>query len=131
MKEFLLNQALNHAFKNLKKHPELNNFPHWSFVVVDSKIISTGVNQKTSPPKYFGYHNLIDPTFIPKYHSELRAIKKAKIKNSFSLINVRLNKFGEIKNSMPCLKCKNILIEFNCKTVFYSTELGWQKLRLN
>lgn len=128
MKKLLLEETLKIARKGLKTHPEFNNFPHWSFIVFKNKIISFGVNKKQIPPKHFGYHQHSDPTFLPKFHSELDALKKSKIKDNFNVINIRLNKQGQTRNSMPCKNCRILLRNFGCKKVYFTTEIGWGTL---
>lgn len=89
------------------------------------------------PFKWMGYHAALSAKsednfpLIPKWHSELDAIKKSKGKASgCTAVNVRLNKAGEMRMSMPCSVCHRLLYASNIKKVFFSTSLGWANMSL-
>ena len=131
MKKSILEVILNKCKRTLKSHPEYENFPHWTFLVQDNQIVSQGLNRKHEPSLSLGYHNCKDKSFIPKWHSEPDSIKRCvRILNNFSAINVRLNRQGQMKMSMPCKTCRRILSTLNCKKVYFTTEFGWQSLTL-
>lgn len=125
MKKSLLNQALQIAESKLLYHTE-ESFLHWSFVVQRNKILDYGTNCKLIPPIHLGYHRWGRAT-PPKTHSEVRAYHKAKglldDKKEFQLINVRLTKSGEIRNSQPCECCYNLLKELGCCKFYFSTSM--------
>lgn len=130
MKKSLLDIALNKSKKTLESHPEYENFPHWTFLVQDNQIVSSGLNRKHEPDVYYGYHDCKDKTFIPKLHSEPNAIKRCvRVLNDFYAINIRLNRQGQMKMSMPCKTCRRILFTLGCKRVYFTTEFGWQILK--
>lgn len=132
MKKSILDDCLRDAKKRIHKHPEYENYMHWSFIIKDNKIISKGVNHNTEPHKKFGYHELkrgLD--FRPKFHSELDSIVSSKrnVRESI-MINIRLSKSGEIKTSLPCKSCRRILKIFGIKKCYFTTEYNWGYLTL-
>ena len=99
MRKNLLNIAINIAKEKLNIHPEYNNYPHYTFIVQDNKIIGYGLNMSGEPPKSYGYQKRLN-NGIAKMHSEFVAYKKMKAilhNKPFEIINIRLNKKGELK----------------------------------
>lgn len=94
MKRKLLSECLSIAIKNNHKHPEGDCYHHFSFVIQDNKIISTGVNRKSHPFTYLGFKS------YSKLHSEVDAFYKAKgimdkdVK--FEVVNIRLFRLSDI-----------------------------------
>jgi hypothetical protein len=129
MKRSLLNQALRIAKDKLSTHPELDNFPHYSFIVQAGKIIEWATNGAHEPPIHYGYHNRQkDDGFKPKYHSETWAYKRARgilEDGSFEIVNIRLNKKGEIRLARPCKPCYDLLTILGCRRYYYSSEVGF------
>lgn len=107
-------------------HPQYQNFIHFSFVVQGNKIIGYGRNNCETPAKHMGYHNRV-PT--PKMHSEINAYRKTRgildRAKPFYLVNVRLNKSGEVRLSKPCVCCYSLLNSLGCKQIYYSSEVGF------
>lgn len=146
MKRAILQDILKkcHHQLQLGTHPQKDNFIHWTFLVKDGRIISSGVNRPVEPPRHFGYHTEIcreAPPFpakncssphVPKLHSELDACRKAK-GNAWgcTAVNVRFNKAGEMRMSMPCSVCYRLLYAMGVKKVFFSTHLGWADMPVN
>jgi tRNA(Arg) A34 adenosine deaminase TadA len=97
---------------------------HFSFVVRRNTIVSIGWNQpfKTHPQaQRFGYRfNCI--------HSELHAIlkfsKAVRELSHYMLVNVRLDKQGDVRMSKPCVTCQKLLGVFTFNEVWYSTNEG-------
>jgi hypothetical protein len=125
MKKSLLKQILEVCGKKLSRHPELNNFPHYSFVIKDGKIVSWARNSKVEPPKHFGYHRKWDKGFRPKYHSELAAYKKNPVKPPFQIVNVRLTRQGKLRMSKPCPACTKLMTALGCCRFYYSFDHGF------
>ena len=120
------------ALQNLHKHPLYleGKKLHFSFIVQRRQIVEWGCNMLHEPPIHMGYVQRINGA-DPKLHSELVAYKKAKglLKDKkFVLINIRLNKKGEIRLSKPCVCCHEILSSLGCVLFYYSTEEGYQKI---
>ena len=131
MKKSLLTQVLQQCRRELREHPQYEHFPHWTFLVnTNNQIISFGVNREHEPPRSLGYHDVIcrdkSKEFKPKWHSELDAVKRCRFNLCDSIaINIRLNKAGEAKLSMPCKACRNLLYVTNVKRCYFTTDYGW------
>ena len=122
IKKRFLNQMLKKSVISLENHPEYSAFPHWTYIIYKNEIVSIGLNRKYEPPITYGYHRSDDPTFIPKWHSELDAIKKWNIRNSgFDIVNIRLNESGDIRLSKPCKTCAKMLYFLNCRNAYFTT----------
>jgi tRNA(Arg) A34 adenosine deaminase TadA len=130
----LITIAKNIAIKNIYKHPLFNQQGrklHFSFIVADGTIIEWGCNMAHVPPVHMGYSKRINNN-EPKLHSELVAYKKAKglLYTDFEIINIRFNRAGKLRISMPCSVCYSILKELGCKTFYFSNADGsYGKLR--
>lgn len=126
MKKALLADCIRIAQDKLLDHPQYEHFPHWSFGIWQGKIIATGINRGHEPAKLFGYHR---PNFVPKLHSELDCILKCRRSlRDLDIVNVRLNRKGEARLSMPCRRCRELLSVMEIKNIYFTTESGWGKL---
>jgi len=115
-----------------------NNFPiamkkhHFSFIIQNNKIVEWGTNVSicrgvditgTQSPKYRGY-----PEYA-MFHSEAAAYKKARgilnPKETFEVVNVRLNTTSDMLLSKPCDCCFHFLRTLNCSRVWFSTKTGF------
>ena len=126
MKKSILYDCLMQA--NDYKNRHVNQFKHFTFIVQRNKIIGWGKNQATLHSRVPGY---------PEYswiHSEAAALKRAhmntKSQESFSVINIRINRFGELRCSKPCQCCEFYLRLFGCKEVYYTTLSGFERMKL-
>ncbi len=127
MKKSLLDDALKIAIDNLSNHPEYQHYAHFTFIVKNNQIVEWATNTSHTPPKHYGYASRIKGA-IPKTHSEINAYKKARRilgKQSFSIINVRLNRSRQMRLSKPCNCCHNIMVAMGCKKFYYSSEVGF------
>jgi tRNA(Arg) A34 adenosine deaminase TadA len=129
MKRSLFIEATQIAKKKLSKHPQ-GTYSHYSFIVQKNELVGYGINQDGEPLVHWGYNkNKEDPTYSPKIHSEIHAFRKNKAllkKNqSFEIINIRLNRKGELRLSKPCKCCNYLLSELGCKKFYYSCETGF------
>lgn len=108
-------------------HPEFGNYHHYSFIVQDNKILEMGMNRKGPPPAGFGYNQEFG-----KIHSETDAYKKAKgiidPSKPFEIVNIRLNKKGNLRMSKPCRCCSSFLDAVGCRSVYFSTNDGFAKV---
>lgn len=134
MKKSIFDTCSNTAISKLYKHPELGNFMHYSFIVQNNKIIEWGTNRRVCPAKHFGYNKkCTDVDFVPKRHSELDVYFKARgLLNKtkpFEIINIRLNKKGQLKLSKPCSCCYELLKALGCKNFYYSSAVGFLSIR--
>lgn len=122
MTKQLLNDSLRRAQQSLQKHPQFDHYLHWSFIVQSNQIVEWGMNREAEPPKHWGYR----PN--SKLHSEYCAYKKARglLSNGpFQLINIRLNRQGEMKLSRPCRTCQQWLTALGCNKLVWTTPQGW------
>jgi hypothetical protein len=130
MKKRILQECLRIAKEHNKPelHPEWGCYHHFSFVIVDNKILEWGTNCKGDPLISLGY-----PKW-GKIHSEYAAWKRAKglmnKKDYFSVVNIRLTKQGVISESKPCSCCFNFLKDQNCKHIWFTTDIGWCMIKL-
>ena len=67
-------------------------------------------------------------------HAEVDAYRKAKgILNHddrFEIVNIRLNKNSDLRISKPCAFCHDFLKAVGCRIVHYSTNEGFERIRL-
>ncbi len=126
MKKSMLTQILLKCRKDLPEHPEYLHFPHWTFFIRNNEFVSQGVNRKHEPEKKYGYHI---KDFKPKWHAELDAIRRCRRGLAdLIVVNVRLNKNGNARMSMPCKTCRNLLYAIDVKKIYFTTESGWGTL---
>jgi hypothetical protein len=129
VKRSILLECINTAKK--RNTPELHNqyefFAHTSFFIQDNKILGFDVNKGGDPETYLGYGKL------RKKHSEREAFKKTRHKldmnKGFSVINIRLNKKGDLMLSKPCDTCYEFLSDIGCSSVLFSTSQGFAELK--
>jgi deoxycytidylate deaminase len=118
MNQQLLDKTIEIS-KSLVEIPDSKN-KHFSFIVFQGKILSIGWNHgwRTHPiARKLGYrfdaiHSELDS--IIGYRGEEKRLKKC------TLINVRVNRFGELGMSKPCPNCLNLLSEYRFKDIYYT-----------
>lgn len=136
MKKAVLQHLIKKCRKDLLsgRHPQKDNFIHWTFLVRNGRIVSQGVNRPIEPSRYYGYHSVLrcdSDSFTPKWHSELDALHRSGFcLRDYIAVNVRLNKTGELRLSLPCTGCRRILKVMNCEKVYFTSESGWGQLTL-
>jgi len=135
MKRSFIRTVVDRCRKDLKNHPEYARYPHWSFLVCDNRIYATGLNRTHEPLIIYGYHRKHDHTFRPKLHAELEAFRKFHGNllqlHVMEMLNIRLNRRGELRCARPCTPCLNMLVGFEIKTVYWSTlDQDFTKLKL-
>lgn len=127
LKSSLLVECLRISCKHLPKHPEFNAYKHYSFVIQNNSIIEWGTNR--AAPSIIGYQPW------QKLHSENQAYFRAQgllNKNKrFDIVNIRLNKSGDILLSHPCKCCISFLKHLGCNYVWFTTALGFARLKIN
>ncbi len=124
MKISKLKVLIKECKRKLSHHPELDHYPHFSFIFSKTgERLGGGTNGCYEPPIHWGYHKR---GYKPKLHAEIRAYLNAKrrISGAFSIVNVRLDKDGEIKNSAPCCTCRTLLSALGCESFTYSISLN-------
>jgi tRNA(Arg) A34 adenosine deaminase TadA len=111
-------------------HPEWGNFLHYSVIVQNNKIIEMGFNRSIHKGalRHLGYSD------ESKIHSEVDAYNKAKghpdfdFNDPFEVVNMRLNRQGDMRMSKPCSCCHNFLNTLGAKGCYFTTDVGWAKL---
>ena len=128
MKRNLISQCLSIAKKHNNTHPNKNSWHHFCFIIQDNKLIEWGFNRRGKPLNGHGYmpHQMV--------HAENDAYKKAKgimdKRESFEIINIRLNRRGELRNSFPCKCCMSYLKFFGCNKIWFTTNVGFAKMEI-
>jgi tRNA(Arg) A34 adenosine deaminase TadA len=112
--------------KSLKDLPYGKN-RHFSFITRGNKIISFGYNNswKTHPiAKICNYR-------FDSIHSELAALLKFKLHyrgldflKKCSLVNTRINRFGDFCMSRPCVNCLKWISLIKFKDIYYTKGNG-------
>ena len=133
MNKNLLRHCIGRSLRGLSSHNQYKHYIHYSFAVVDGSVYVVGTNKSAVPSVHLGYNQRVPE---PKIHSELDAYKKLRKivpigKVQWSLINVRLNRSGEMKNSRPCHVCQEWLSQVGCTEVYYTTEAGWSNMKMS
>jgi len=121
MKRKLLIKCLSIATKNNCNHPESDCYHHFSFIVQKNKIVAWGTNRRSSPLTFLGY-----PSYS-KMHSEIDAYYKSKgimDKSDFEVVNIRLTKSNNVKESTPCKCCYAFLKHLGCSRIWFTTSIG-------
>lgn len=100
-----------------------SKFRHFSFIVVNNKIIEYGINRHRNMGEMIqvGYHRYSNE------HSEFAVWRKAKglVRDSeFEIVNIRVNRNLELMQSHPCPCCLNFLRNLNCIGIYYSDDFG-------
>ena len=96
---------------------------HYSFILLRNNVLSIGWSStKTTPMALkIGYR-------YQSCHSELSSIKRFILPPSelrrCKLVNIRINRLGQIQNSEPCKFCKKFLKEFDFREIWYTTKEG-------
>lgn len=134
MKKAILREAVRIAKSKLHLHNELHNYPHYSFIIQNNKIIEWATNAHHEPPRHYGYHNRCkhDIGYVPKFHAEVFAYKRAKAlltDNTFTIVNMRFNKAGQLKLSKPCTPCYELMSALGCSCFYYSSDIGFLQLK--
>lgn len=121
----LQRECLRRSLSSLDKNDE--RYKHFSFIVIDGKIVSMGCNLSVVPPIHYGYAKRVP---FPKFHSEVIAWKKARglIIDRFDLINVRLSSNGEMRLSKPCECCQVLMTALGMHSCYFTANNGWERL---
>lgn len=106
---------------------------HLSAIINKNRILSLATNSaKTHPlnirnPK-FGFDGK-EITDTKGTCSELAAFIKAKNKGNIdfgrcSLINIRIDREGKLRNSRPCFSCSNLIKYMALRSVYFTDDVG-------
>lgn len=134
----LLEKSYEIALKNLETHPLYNEkkcFLHYSFLIINEDIYTWATNNHITPDRRWGYEKLRrwDDSYIPGTHSELGVIQKCfnflryRVEE-WGIINIRLNRRGELRLSAPCFVCRGWLQALGCSKIVFTVENGWSEM---
>jgi tRNA(Arg) A34 adenosine deaminase TadA len=129
MRSKLLRQCLQIAVNKNRPdlHPEWGNHVHFCFVVQGNKIVEWGTNRPGNADRICGFNPIRH-----KIHAEVDAYRKAKgllnKRETFEVVNIRLNKDGKTRLAAPCSCCTNFLDVVGCDRVYFSTNVGWESI---
>ena len=125
MRKYVLREALRVASRHNPRHPEWGNYHHYSFVVQRNTILAWATNRTGPPFRRLGFDE------DQKQHAEPLAWLRARKKLSpglFEVVNIRLNKRGDLRLSRPCACCTSFLAAAGCTAIWYSTPTGFRNL---
>lgn len=105
---------------------------HFSFLFERNRLLAIGQNQSHTPnAKAIKFSNRFQCPEVYRrqfLHSEIDAISRIfsrfYIDSSIKLVNIRLNKYGELRDSKPCGNCQPVLDGLNITKIWYSTNEG-------
>lgn len=131
--------GVDYEFRRLHKCVELAHamvdlpnsyFKHFSFLMKGSKILSVGWNDRSA--NSFKINEKLVSYPLGGLHSESFCIKRLQDFNMCrraTLVNVRINKQGELRNSKPCDICSNLLNVLGFRIIYYSTNDGFSSMK--
>lgn len=130
-----LDKALRIARDLFPEKPDLKyRTYHFAFLFKRNKVISIGTNQYEPSPKTKRLGERFGIEKYKKYscpHAETDAISKVwgrvHLDNTYSMVIIRLNRFGKMQNSRPCSACQEILDALDIQDVWWSTQDGITK----
>jgi len=131
MKRSILKECLriSKLHNTPESHPDWGSYHHYSFIIQKNKIIEWGTNSGGGGLNHWGFKSNRH-----KIHSETRAFTRARgllDKNkSFEVVNIRLNKLGDLRVSAPCKCCCRFLQAMDCSKIWFSTEAGWASMKV-
>jgi deoxycytidylate deaminase len=93
------------------------------------QVVSIGYNNKRTSWLQRLYAKKVGKPLSDMEHAEVDAIRKAK--SPVTLVVVRTNKKGDLRNSKPCSICWELIHDSGIKEVFYSDEEGIHRIKIN
>lgn len=96
---------------------------HIAFLIRKGKIVHIGWNKYKTHP-YNLNHPYHDGTTYR--HAELDVCFKSgkEYLDGYSMVVIRINKLGIVRNSLPCKGCQSVIKQFGIDDVWYSTSFG-------
>lgn len=111
--------------KQLSFHSNHYQHHHGAVIVRKNKVLGVGFNKdKTHPQSSHPFYGI---------HAEFSAILNTKttIPKKCDIYIYRERKDGSIANSKPCEWCERLLRTYNIKNIYYTTENGYEHMRLS
>ena len=110
--------------KNLTQRDVTWTFRHFSAVIQDNAIVAMGTNRIGTPVLGYGYGR----DYPQNIHAEPDAYRRAKPRmdhiSPWEIVNLRLNRSGEIRLSQPCKCCSAFRVTMGCKAVHFTAAIG-------
>jgi tRNA(Arg) A34 adenosine deaminase TadA len=126
----ILDECLRIARRKNSTHPLRRQgwkYIHWSFVVQDGKILSVGVNRNAGIEVMLP--GLRDGKKIHAEQDAYRRVEEGKnrlqLQRKWYMVNVRLNRKGEVRNSDPCYRCRYLLMWLGIDRIIFTIDEGW------
>jgi tRNA(Arg) A34 adenosine deaminase TadA len=121
----ILKECLRLASRKNKPdlHPDWGCFHHFSFIIQDQAIVGMGLN-RLGDSLIHGYPRR------SKIHSEVDVYRKVRgilVPKPWDMVNIRLNKTSELRNSQPCTCCQQFIRAVGVRNVYFSTNDGFAK----
>lgn len=111
-------------------HKPRSHFKHFSFIVKGTKILSIGWNDTDTITKVNGR---VVHYPLRGRHAEAHAIGELNDLNvcrKATLVNIRLNRSKELRNSKPCPICLELIKAMGFKRVYHSIDDGFDLIHL-
>lgn len=107
----------------------VSSFLHYSFLIDKTKPIAIGYNDVTCSGARINKRYYFYP--LNGVHAEADALRRYRGKyNKLKMVNIRLNKKGELRYSRPCELCYNILKDCGIRRLYYSTDTKFEYERI-
>lgn len=134
-----------YEFKRLHRFEELasammdrptSSFKHFAFIARGTRILSIGWNdlQATNYSIITNKKHRFEVKYpLGGLHAEGNAIRRMKDLNECrkaTLISIRLSNKLELRNGCPCEDCMKVINAVGIKRIYYSTNEGFEKIRL-
>ena len=133
----IINQSLDISLSLLprakRSRNSRNKFFHFAFAYRKSKLLAIGQNNpdKTHTKALKLAQRFKTDTDYPYLHAETDLISrmwgKYYIDSNLTVILIRLNKHGQLRNSKPCSKCSKILEALGIEKFHWSTNEGFNQ----
>lgn len=112
-------------------HKPRSYFKHFTFIMKGTKIISIGWNNTYLENVRIGKTKIKYP--LGGLHAEADAIRKLRdfdVCRRSTLVNIRINNRGHLRNSKPCKNCLELISAFGFSRVYYSTNMGFERISI-
>lgn len=133
----IVDQSLNIAISLLPKAKQIRNsknkFFHFAFAYKKNKLLAIGQNnpEKTHTQALRLAQRFNINSKYPYLHAETDLISrlwgKHYIDNNLSMVVIRLNKNGKLRNSKPCDRCQKIINALDITDIIWSIDGGFNQ----
>lgn len=116
--------ALAWEYLELCKQIEMSN-KHLSLILHKGLVISVGYNQRKTHPlaSRYGYRFADQHSELSAYVNLPKSIRYSKASPKLTLLNIRFNRFNQMRISHPCPICMG-WCQNTFKRIYYSTPSG-------